>query len=86
MSRPKGKPNNVSSTAKENVIAVFNRLEGTAGMARWAKRNQSDFYRLYAKLVPQQIDMDVTVKPCDVSAEPLPQPEWDERYGQRLNS
>lgn len=79
--RPQGSKNIVSGTAKENVIAVFNRLEGTAGMARWAKANPSDFYRLYAKLVPQQIDMDVTMKPCDVSAEPLPQSDWDERYG-----
>lgn len=29
----------------------------------------------------QQIDMDVNVKPQDVSAEPLPAKEWDERYG-----
>jgi hypothetical protein len=25
--------------------------------------------------------MDVTVKPCDVSAEPLTAEQWDERYG-----
>lgn len=70
----------MGATAKENLIAVFTRLGGTAQMAKWAKLNQSDFYRLYAKLVPQQVDLDVTVRECDVSAEPLPQDQWDERY------
>lgn len=76
-----GKPNKMGATAKENLIAVFTRLGGTAAMAKWALKNQTDFYRLYAKLVPQQIDLDVNVRPCDVSAEPLPAKEWDERYG-----
>jgi hypothetical protein len=81
MARPSGSKNKTSSTAKENLIAVFTRLGGTAAMAQWAAKNQTDFYRLYAKLVPQQIDLDVNVRPCDVSAEPLPAKEWDERYG-----
>lgn len=48
----KGIPNKVSASAKENVIAVFTRLGGTATMARWANRNKSEFYRLYARLIP----------------------------------
>lgn len=87
MASRKGKPNATSATAKENLIAVFTRLGGTAQMAAWAKKNQSDFYRLYARLVPQQIDMDVNVRPCDLSAEPLGSEEWDKQYGaDRLNS
>lgn len=50
--RTKGVPNKVSRTAKENVIAVFTRLGGTHAMAEWAKKNETDFYRLYAKLLP----------------------------------
>lgn len=42
-------------TVKENILAVFNRLDGTAGMAKWARENQTDFYRIYAKLLPTQI-------------------------------
>lgn len=80
MARPKGQPNTVSATAKENMIAVFTRLGGTAAMAKWARANQSDFYRLYARLIPQQIDLEVSERPKDASAEPLPQEQWDERY------
>ena len=49
-------------------------------MAEWAKSNQSDFYRLYARLVPQQVDLEITERPIDVSAEPLAPAEWDQRY------
>ncbi len=41
--------------AKENIAAVFVRLGGTAEMARWAKANQTEFYRLYARLVPHEV-------------------------------
>lgn len=75
--RGKGK---IGKTAKDNVLAVFQRLGGTAAMAKWAKDNQTDFYRLYAKLIPQQIDMDVNIKEKDVTANPLTPEQWDERF------
>ena len=55
MARPKGSKNKIGETAKDNILAVFIRLGGTAGMAVWAKENQNEFYRIYAKLVPQEI-------------------------------
>lgn len=54
--RAKGTPNKLSSTAKENIIAVFNRLDGTAGMAKWAKANPTQFYQIYSKLIPTEIE------------------------------
>jgi hypothetical protein len=81
MARTKGSKNAVGASAKENLINVFSKLGGTAAMANWARKNRTDFYRIYAKLIPQQIDLEVTERPLDVAAEPLPAPEWDERYG-----
>jgi len=78
--RPLGSKGKAQKSAKENVLAVFQRLGSTHAMAQWAKDNQTEFYKMYARLIPQQIDMEVTTKPCDVSAEPLPAKEWDERY------
>lgn len=51
----KGIPNKAGATAKDNVLAVFTRLGGTAAMAKWAEDNQTDFYRIYAKLIPAQL-------------------------------
>lgn len=51
--RPKGSENKVTATAKENVLAVFTRLGGTAAMAMWADENKTEFYKMYARLIPQ---------------------------------
>lgn len=54
--REKGTPNKVTGTVKENMLAVFNRLGGTAQMAQWAVENQTEFYKLYARLIPADIN------------------------------
>ena len=54
--RAKGTPNKLSATAKENIQAVFNRLDGTAGMAKWAIENPTPFYQIYSKLLPTEVD------------------------------
>lgn len=81
MARPPGAKGKAQKTAKENVLAVFTRLGGTANMAKWARENQTEFYKMYGRLVPQQIDMDVNIKPKDVSAIPLTADQWDSTYG-----
>lgn len=55
--RTKGVPNKVGATAKENILAVFTRLGGTAAMARWAEDNQTEFYKLYARLIPTDVNL-----------------------------
>lgn len=53
--RKVGSKNKLSATARENVICVFTRLGGTAYMAEWARENPSEFFRIYARLVPQEV-------------------------------
>ena len=55
MARPFGAKNKVGAQVKENVIAVFNRLGGTHTMAKWAQENLTEFYKLYAKLIPTEV-------------------------------
>jgi hypothetical protein len=51
--RPKGKPNIISGQAKENIAAVFEQLDGVAGMLEWAKTHKDEFYcNIYTKLIP----------------------------------
>lgn len=40
-------------------MAVFNRLGGTAGMADWAREHPTDFYKIYGRLVPQEVEASV---------------------------
>lgn len=53
--RKKGTPNKLSSTVKDNVIAVFDDIGGREDMAEWAKDNRTEFYKLYAKLLPTEV-------------------------------
>lgn len=53
--RSKGTPNKLSSGAKANIEAVFQKIGGQAEMAKWAKDNQTEFYKLYARLLPHQV-------------------------------
>jgi hypothetical protein len=55
MARNVGDKNIISGLAKENIAAVFVKLGSTAAMARWAKKNQSEFYRIYARLLPHEV-------------------------------
>lgn len=53
--REKGTPNKLSSGVKANVVGVFDQIGGREAMAEWAKDNQTEFYRLYAKLLPHEV-------------------------------
>lgn len=66
--RKLGSKNIAGASAKENVLAVFTRLGGTASMARWAEKNLDKFYAIYAKLVPAAVAMDAKVS-GDVTVE-----------------
>jgi hypothetical protein len=52
--RPKGSPNKIGAGVKSNVIGVFEKIGGRDAMAEWAKANLTEFYRLYARLIPSE--------------------------------
>lgn len=57
--RTKGTPNRISATVRENVIEVFDRLGGVRKMAEWAGENATEFYRLYARLLPTETTVNI---------------------------
>ena len=61
--RKAGVPNKISSCVKDNVIEVFQSIGGVNNMAVWASENQTQFYNLYSKLLPLQVDANVTINP-----------------------
>ena len=72
MPRPRGVLNKVGAQVKENIVAVFTRLGGTAAMAGWARENQTEFYRLYARLIPSESTTEITQRDVrDLSTEEL---------------
>lgn len=57
--RAKGQKNRLSRQAKENLEEAFEKLGGVAGLVTWGKKNRSDFYKIWARLIPK----DMTVNP-----------------------
>lgn len=40
------------SLVRENIVRVFGLIGGQAAMAQWANKYPTEFYRLYARLIP----------------------------------
>ena len=55
--RKPGVPNKLSSTAKQNVIDVFEQLGGVEHMTKWAQENPNNFYNIYSKIMPTQTEI-----------------------------
>jgi hypothetical protein len=53
--RPAGTPNKIGAQVKENLIDVFELLGGKIAMTEWARENRTEFYKLYARLMPTQV-------------------------------
>jgi hypothetical protein len=50
--RPKGRKNKFTQSAKEAFQLAFDKLGGATALAVWAKENQTEFYKIYSKLIP----------------------------------
>lgn len=62
--RKAGTPNKLTKTVREAFEATFNEMQqgkGPETLANWAKENPTEFYKLAAKLIPQEINANVNV-------------------------
>lgn len=50
----RGIPNRFTATAKQAFDYAFQEIGGEQALADWARRNRSDFYRLFARQIAQQ--------------------------------
>jgi hypothetical protein len=50
--RPKNSQNILGRTSRENIAEVFTRLGGIDRMVGWAEDNLTEYYRIYSKLIP----------------------------------
>lgn len=53
--RPKGAINKTTREVKEAILQVFDDIGGVEAFAAWASRNPTEFYKLYGKLLPIQL-------------------------------
>jgi len=58
--RPKGVPNRVTVSMKDAFREAFDETGGAEGLAAWAKKNPTEFYKLASKLIPVQLQGEVS--------------------------
>lgn len=63
MARKLGSKNNVTYDCKTSIMSVYEALGGAEGMLKWAQRNQTEFYKILAKILPRDIDLTVKELP-----------------------
>jgi hypothetical protein len=52
--RPKGSANKMTRAAKEAFALAFEELGGVGGLTEWGRRNRTEFYKLFARLIPAE--------------------------------
>jgi len=64
--RQVGAPNKVTAVFKDAVRTVYEDIGGHTAFAAWAKKNQTDFYKIAARLIPTETasieDTNITVE------------------------
>lgn len=58
--RKAGTPNKTTVEVKEALELVFEKIGGVEKLAEWAGRNREEFYKLWAKLLPKDINAKVS--------------------------
>ena len=53
--RKKGTPNKTTAEVKAALTAAFMGIGGVAQLQKWAKEHETEFYKLWAKLLPTEV-------------------------------
>lgn len=52
--RQPGTPNKLTANAREAFQSAFDSIGGPDRLAGWARENETEFYKLFARLIPVQ--------------------------------
>lgn len=52
--RPPGMPNKTTKAIKEAFIEAFDKIGGVPALVAWGEENQTEFYKLAARLIPTE--------------------------------
>ena len=53
--RKKGTPNKSTAAVKAALVDAFDQLGGVGSLVKWGKKNPTEFYKLWSKLLPTEI-------------------------------
>lgn len=53
--RKKGVPNKATASIKAAFLEAFEKKGGTTALVAWARENETEFYKLAARLIPTEV-------------------------------
>lgn len=59
--RAVGSRNRIPTDVRLEILTVYRDIGGTENLAKWARKNETDFYKLYARLLPREITGNVNL-------------------------
>lgn len=60
LGRPKGAVNKSTKAVKEALQEAFEGIGGSARLMEWANEQPTEFYKLWAKMLPAEVKAEVT--------------------------
>lgn len=77
--RTKGTPNKSTAAVKDALQAAFEGIGGIEQLTTWAKADPGEFYKLWAKMLPQEINSKVEShnRTALISDKPMSEAEWE---------
>lgn len=61
--RPRGSRNKVNAAFRLSVITVYHAIGGDSAFAEWGRENRTEFYKIAARLIPQELALTTDVAP-----------------------
>lgn len=53
--RKKGVPNKATASVKAALLEAFEKRGGVPALLKWAKENETEFYKLWGRLAPTEV-------------------------------
>jgi len=67
--RVKGVPNKSTKAVKEALEIAFEGMGGAERLTTWAKSNETEFYKLWVKMLPTDVKADVNLHVTKIVSE-----------------
>ncbi|MGE5621410.1 MAG: hypothetical protein ACM3VY_00125 [Candidatus Bathyarchaeota archaeon] len=61
--RKKGTPNKTTGTVRHALVLAFEGLGGVPALQAWAKKNPTEFFKLWARMMPTEVKAEVSASP-----------------------
>ena len=55
--RKKGSKNKLPMSVKQSLIRAYSEMGGDEALAAWGRRNPTEFYKIWVKLMPTQVEV-----------------------------